>query len=79
MPLIPVLTMARNAATAAGKFVLNGLPMVDESTHVKRSEQCAVCDRWEAHAGRCRECGCYAIKLRMATERCPLGRWEAVG
>ncbi len=52
-----------------------GFPVVDDSTHLSRSVQCSICPRWDARAGRCLECGCYALKLRLATETCPLNRW----
>ena len=48
-----------------------------------REATCRACPQWDAEAlnkmGRCRECGCSTwAKLRKATERCPLGKWEAV-
>ena len=48
-----------------------------------REAICRACPEWDAAAlnstGRCRKCGCSTwAKLRMATERCPLGKWEAV-
>ena len=48
-----------------------------------REATCRACPEWDAAAlnatGRCRKCGCSTwAKLRMATERCPLGKWEPV-
>jgi hypothetical protein len=48
-----------------------------------REATCRACPEWDAQAlnntGRCRKCGCSTwAKLRMATERCPIGKWEAV-
>ena len=48
-----------------------------------REATCRVCPEWEAPAlnkiGRCKKCGCSTqSKLRSATERCPIGKWEAV-
>jgi hypothetical protein len=48
----------------------------------EREAACRACPEWDAAAlnatGRCRKCGCSTwAKLRMATERCPLGKWEA--
>ncbi len=48
----------------------------------EREATCRACPEWDAAAlnatGRCRKCGCSTwAKLRMATERCPLGKWEA--
>lgn len=49
----------------------------------EREATCRACPEWDANAlnktGRCRKCGCSTwAKLRMATERCPIGKWEAV-
>ena len=48
-----------------------------------RQDICRACPEWDATAlnstGRCRKCGCSTwAKLRMATEKCPIGKWEAV-
>mgnify|MGYP003335910086 FL=1 len=48
-----------------------------------REATCRACPEWDAQAlnatGRCRKCGCSTwAKLRMATERCPIGKWEPV-
>lgn len=71
----PLLSRAMSAAEAAFRWTLAGFPVVDEKTHLDRSVQCSICPRWDARAGRCLECGCYALKLRLTTERCPLARW----
>lgn len=64
-------------AEAGAKWVTSGCPTVDPDTYLARSVECSLCPRWDARAGRCLECGCYALKLRLATESCPLGRWPA--
>jgi hypothetical protein len=48
-----------------------------------REATCRACPEWDATAlnntGRCRKCGCSTwAKIRMATERCPLGKWESL-
>ena len=48
-----------------------------------REATCRACQEWDAAAlnatGRCRKCGCSTwAKIRMATERCPLGKWEVI-
>ena len=48
-----------------------------------REATCRACPEWDATAlnntGRCAKCGCSTwAKLRMATERCPIGKWEPV-
>ena len=69
------ITHAARATVAATKWLAAGAPVVDETTHLARAVECSLCPRFDAHAQRCLECGCYAIKLRLATEHCPLRRW----
>lgn len=64
-----------HAAAAGIKWLAAGAPLVNDATHLSRSVECSLCPHWDARAGRCQQCGCYAIKLRLATETCPLGRW----
>ena len=67
---------------AAVKFLRNGAPTTPPEALATREATCRACLEWDAAAlnntGRCRKCGCSTwAKLRMATERCPLGKWEA--
>ena len=64
-------------------WAVSGFPVVSKLILDERIKICHSCPRWDeigmAGTGRCRECGCSTqAKLRMATERCPLGKWEAV-
>lgn len=70
-----------------GQSVVNwtasGLPTTPPEILAARETTCRACAEWDAAAlnstGRCRICKCSTwAKLRMATERCPLGKWEAV-
>lgn len=68
---------------AAGRFLHNGAPTTPTEILSDREATCRACQEWNATAlnntGRCKKCGCSTwAKLRMATERCPLGKWEAV-
>lgn len=72
---MPTAVVFHPAAQAAAKWLLAGAPIVDDSIHLTRAVECSLCPHFDAHAQRCLECGCYAIKLRLATERCPLARW----
>ena len=68
---------------AAGRFLRYGAPTTPSETLAQREATCRACDQWDSAAlngtGRCRKCGCSTwAKLRMATERCPLGKWEPV-
>jgi len=63
------------AALAALRFAASGFEKVTPEVHLDRSVQCSLCPRWNARQGMCMECGCRAVKLWMASEHCPLGRW----
>jgi hypothetical protein len=72
----------RRFGIAALNFMRGGLPPTPPEILADREATCRACPEWDAAAlnntGRCRKCGCSTwAKLRMATERCPLGKWEA--
>ena len=67
---------------AAHRFARAGFATTPPEALAARQETCRACPEWDAAAlnktGRCRKCGCSTwAKLRMATERCPIGKWEA--
>jgi hypothetical protein len=67
---------------AAHRFARSGFTTTPPEALATREATCRACPEWDAQAlnatGRCRKCGCSTwAKLRMATERCPLGKWEA--
>jgi hypothetical protein len=56
-------------------------PLANDATLATR-DACILLDGrpgWDHSAyggiGRCRKCGCTALKLRLATAKCPLGKW----
>lgn len=70
---------------AAGKRVLlsNGRFIAKREDVDQRKAICSLCVHWDERGfhgwGKCRKCGCSALKLYLATEKCPIGRWpEAV-
>lgn len=68
---------------SATSFVRHGAPTTPPDILAQREATCRACPEWDASAlkatGRCRKCGCSTwAKLRMATEKCPLGKWKAV-
>lgn len=73
-----------NSVLLSGKnFTASGFATTPPEILAEREATCRACSEWDAAAlnntGRCRKCGCSTwAKLRMATERCPLGKWEAV-
>ena len=73
----------RTAMQATGRFARSGFATTPPKILAEREATCRACAEWDAAAlnstGRCRKCGCSTwAKLRMATERCPIGKWEAV-
>jgi len=72
--------MAKSALSAVKKFGLSGFKKTSEKEINKRLEICKKCDFWDDKAlnstGRCNICGCSTwAKIRMATEKCPHGKW----
>jgi len=68
---------------AAHRFARSGFVATPPDILATREATCRACTEWDAAAlnasGRCRKCGCSTwAKLRMATESCPLGKWEPV-
>ena len=72
--------MAKTALASISKWMLNGAKIVDETTLENRLNACQSCEFWNSSGfhgtGRCMKCGCSTwAKLRMATEKCPIGKW----
>ncbi len=70
-------------AKSAWKFSASGFSTTPPDALATREATCRACPEWDAAAlngtGRCRKCGCSTwAKLRMASERCPIGKWERV-
>jgi hypothetical protein len=68
---------------SANHFFFSGCSVTPPETLIIREATCRACPEWDAKAlkgtGRCRICKCSTwAKLRMATERCPIGKWESV-
>lgn len=63
-------------------WMKSGFDIIDDFNLSKRMQICISCEFWDKASfrgtGKCTKCGCSTwAKLRMATERCPLGKWEA--
>ena len=74
----PVATQIKNAADALAKVtssVTRGNPIVAPEEEIERRR--AICESCEFLKGhRCAKCGCvFNHKIRLATQRCPMGRW----
>jgi hypothetical protein len=60
----------------------SGFEIANENETFKRKSICKECEHWISSAwngtGKCKKCGCSTwAKIRLATERCPIGKWEA--
>jgi hypothetical protein len=72
--------MATGLVRSAAAWGKSGFTATDPETLASRMATCKSCDLWDAAGmagtGRCRKCGCSTqAKLRMASEKCPLGKW----
>ncbi len=80
-----VIEQAENAMKAARKWIIAGAPLATAEQKAKRAEICGACEKWDGDArlglGKCKAkgCGCTALKIAIATEECPLGKWGSVG
>lgn len=78
-----VAEMAINVARATCRWAATGFQVVDQPVFAARLETCRGCPKWDEAArggrGKCRHhtCGCTKLKLWLASEVCPLGKWPA--
>ena len=61
-------------------FLSAGFEIVDETKMSERKSICKECEHWISSAwngtGKCKLCGCSTwAKIRIATEKCPIGKW----
>ena len=63
---------ARQAGVEAARWMAKGFPLAE---YKKRIDICRSCPSMKGSV--CKECGCLmTIKARMATTKCPLGKWQ---
>lgn len=79
--LPPMREQIMNASKAAvrvlGAAVTGGKIMATEEVVKARQEICSKCEFWIEDRKRCTVCGCRTdLKLKMATEACPKGKWS---
>lgn len=75
--------LASNFIFAMTRWAASGFQVRSESAVHERFAICQQCEHFDAAAERCRQCGCYCSdagkivnKLSLATEVCPLGKWD---
>lgn len=76
----PTLEMIKNLSYSTFNWITAKTPVTDEDELKKRIDICQGCEFWNGKGfrgtGRCMKCGCSTwAKLRMATEKCPIGKW----
>jgi hypothetical protein len=79
----PPIQQAGNALAALGRAMvaaaMGAAVLVPETVAASRRYICAECEHHQE--GRCRLCGCcnagqIISKVRLATEKCPVGKWN---
>jgi hypothetical protein len=76
-PLATQLATAAAAATRAVTAAVTGQPIwVSTEEAERRQSICDVCPEWDPARNRCTKCGCGGLKLSLATEACPIGKWD---
>jgi hypothetical protein len=83
---LPLKEKLKNLAAASVRWIQYGLPVVDQKTLEERAAICQgaegrpQCDFWLSTRAipQCAICGCGGVKHELASERCPMGKWEAV-
>ena len=78
-----IFSRPAKAAISFNNWAKSGFHLVKQEIFEQRKKICKNCDLWDKSAfgntGKCKECGCSTwTKLKMNTERCPIGKWEAV-
>lgn len=59
------------------KFASAGFPVVSDAVFEERMAICGSCESFNLQEKRCLKCGCYMeAKAKMATTKCPLGKWQ---
>ena len=74
--------MTKSVSMGALRWIVGGFGTVSDEVLQARLETCRNCEFWDSKGfmdtGRCRKCGCSTkAKLRMPTEKCPIGKWGA--
>jgi hypothetical protein len=77
-----LMEKAKSLTDAVASWTKAGFKMATEEQYAARYEICKACDFWVDEGymgmGKCRQCGCSGVKLRLATSTCPLEKWGKV-
>jgi len=77
---LSVFDKIKSVSSSLNNWVNNGIKKTSDENINIRTNICNVCDFWDSEAfnksGKCNKCGCNTwFKIRMDTEKCPLGKW----
>lgn len=71
--------MAQKFAKATYNWAKSVFKLADETELARRKSICNNCKFWYPTArmglGKCLKCGCSSAKLKLASEKCPIGKW----
>jgi len=74
---------AKSLASSVSSFAASGFKTATQEQFATRLEICSSCEFWVKEGfggtGKCNKCGCSTqAKLRMASAKCPVDKWQAV-
>ncbi len=75
---------ASHFASAMVDWAKSGFAVASEEVLQQRLDICQACQHWRGTrggtllTGRCNKCGCSGLKLGLASEACPIGKWSSV-
>ncbi len=82
IPQPTLADLAANFSAATTRWVAAGFPVVSSEVHAARMAVCKDCEFWDGGArlglGKCKQpsCHCTRFKHWLATEKCPLAKWN---
>lgn len=71
------INIAQNLAKSMANWAKSGFKVATKETFSSRIKVCDSCENWDKSGKlpKCKICGCYIGKLRLASEKCPIGKW----
>lgn len=70
---------AKSLTKAAVDWAKSGFKMAPGDVYADRMVICRNCEFWKEISGpvigRCMKCGCTGAKQKLATSKCPIGKW----
>ena len=78
-----IMQKAKSFTYSAVEWARAGFAVVSDEQYKERWDICHSCPFFDQTAffsdGKCTKCGCdFSLKSKMATEKCPEGKWGSV-